>query len=75
MSSTEQSRPAEPIRLRPRRPCPICQKKSQQKYHPFCSARCADIDLHRWLGGTYAIPAVEPPDFEEYAPGRDDESD
>jgi endogenous inhibitor of DNA gyrase (YacG/DUF329 family) len=26
---------------------------------PFCSKRCADVDLHRWLGGSYAIPAVE----------------
>jgi endogenous inhibitor of DNA gyrase (YacG/DUF329 family) len=51
--------------LRKRRPCPICNQPSKQKYHPFCSARCADIDLHRWLGGQYAIPAVERPDFEE----------
>lgn len=48
-----------PVRLRPRRPCPICAKPSQQKYHPFCSARCADVDLHRWLGGNYALPAQE----------------
>ena len=37
----------------------ICGKPSQQRYHPFCSARCADIDLNRWLGGHYAIPAEE----------------
>jgi endogenous inhibitor of DNA gyrase (YacG/DUF329 family) len=49
----------ETIRLRPRRPCPICGKPSQQRYHPFCSARCADIDLSKWLGGSYAIPAEE----------------
>ena len=47
---------AEPVRLRPKRPCPVCAKPSQQKFHPFCSNRCAQIDLHRWLGGTYAIP-------------------
>ncbi len=29
-------------------------------YRPFCSKRCADVDLGRWLGGTYAIPAEEP---------------
>jgi len=51
-----------PVRLRPRRPCPLCGKPSLQKYHPFCSARCADIDLSRWLGGRYAIPAEEEPD-------------
>ena len=56
--STEQP----PIRLRPRRPCPLCGKPSLQKYHPFCSARCSHIDLNRWLGGRYAIPAEEEPD-------------
>jgi endogenous inhibitor of DNA gyrase (YacG/DUF329 family) len=35
---------------------------SVAKYHPFCSKRCADVDLHRWFSGTYAVPAVEPPD-------------
>ena len=49
----------EPVRLRPRRPCPICGKPSQQKTHPFCSTRCAQVDLNRWLGGHYAIPAAE----------------
>ena len=58
---------AEPIRLRPRRNCPICRSPAKQKYHPFCSARCADVDLHRWLGGAYAIPAEDPPDFEDGA--------
>ena len=49
----------DPVRLKPRRPCPICSKPALQKFHPFCSARCAQVDLNRWLGGTYAIPAVE----------------
>lgn len=40
-------------------PCPICQKSAQFKYKPFCSARCADIDLGRWLKEGYAIPASE----------------
>jgi uncharacterized protein len=52
---------SEPIRLRPKRSCPVCGKPSQQKYHPFCSARCADIDLGRWLGGKYAIASEEGP--------------
>jgi endogenous inhibitor of DNA gyrase (YacG/DUF329 family) len=47
------------VRLRPKRPCPICGKASAQKFHPFCSARCAQVDLNRWLGGHYAIPAAE----------------
>ncbi|MES2843598.1 MAG: DNA gyrase inhibitor YacG [Pseudomonadota bacterium] len=37
--------------------CPICQKASDPKYRPFCSRRCADVDLGRWLKGSYAIPA------------------
>lgn len=44
-------------RLRPVRPCPICETSSAQKYHPFCSRRCADVDLNRWLNGSYVIPA------------------
>jgi uncharacterized protein len=46
-------------RLRPPKPCPICSKLSVQKYHPFCSARCADLDLGRWLKGSYVIPGKE----------------
>lgn len=41
------------------RPCPICGALSLAAFHPFCSARCADVDLHRWLSGAYAIPVVE----------------
>ena len=37
------------------RPCPICGKPAVAASQPFCSARCTDIDLHRWLGGIYAI--------------------
>jgi uncharacterized protein len=49
----------EPVPFKPRRPCPICKKPSQVKYHPFCSNRCAQIDLGKWLGGSYAVPVVE----------------
>ncbi len=37
--------------------CPICAKDSDPKYRPFCSRRCADIDLGRWVTGSYAIPS------------------
>lgn len=40
----------------PVRTCPICAKPSVFAFRPFCSKRCADIDLHRWLSGVYAIP-------------------
>lgn len=41
------------------RGCPICGKPVDQKYRPFCSRRCADVDLNRWLTGAYAIPVTE----------------
>ncbi|MCX7645523.1 MAG: DNA gyrase inhibitor YacG [Rhodobacteraceae bacterium] len=44
--------------------CPICGKEAVPTYRPFCSRRCADVDLGRWLTGAYAIPA------EEAAPGE-----
>ena len=46
--------------------CPMCGKSTVHAFRPFCSRRCADIDLGRWLTGAYAVPAVEDPDgFEE----------
>ncbi len=65
------------VHLKPTRPCPICGKPSSQEFHPFCSARCADIDLNRWLSGAYVIPVK--PEEEEMAtdpdvvPPEDDE--
>lgn len=41
--------------------CPICSKPAMEAYRPFCSKRCADVDLNRWLGGQYALPAEEEP--------------
>jgi uncharacterized protein len=40
------------------RPCPICKKPGMMRYKPFCSRRCADVDLGRWLHGSYAVPAA-----------------
>ena len=40
-------------------PCPICRKTTDPKLRPFCSQRCADIDLGRWLTGSYALPLQE----------------
>jgi len=39
--------------------CPICGKPAEQMFRPFCSKRCADVDLHRWFSGRYAIPVTE----------------
>jgi uncharacterized protein len=41
------------------RACPICGKPQVDAFQPFCSRRCADVDLHRWLSDAYAIPAVD----------------
>jgi uncharacterized protein len=42
--------------LAPVKPCPICAKPRDESYTPFCSKRCADVDLNKWLTGRYAIP-------------------
>ena len=42
--------------------CPICGKPRNADYRPFCSKRCADVDLGRWLHGSYAIPVTEDAD-------------
>lgn len=39
--------------------CPQCGKPRMTAFRPFCSARCRDLDLGKWLDGSYAIPAVE----------------
>ncbi|MEZ5792385.1 MAG: DNA gyrase inhibitor YacG [Nitratireductor sp.] len=45
--------------LRKPRPCPQCGKPSKRESYPFCSSRCADLDLGKWLDGAYAIPAID----------------
>jgi endogenous inhibitor of DNA gyrase (YacG/DUF329 family) len=40
--------------------CPICGRPRVQTYRPFCSARCRDVDLGRWFGEVYRVPAAEP---------------
>ena len=47
------------VPLRLTRECPVCGKVAVRAFYPFCSKRCADIDLNRWLSGSYAIAAVE----------------
>jgi hypothetical protein len=50
--------------------CVICGIHPQTvKYRPFCSKRCADVDLHRWLGGVYAIPSKQEEEDDE-SPGE-----
>lgn len=36
--------------------CPVCRESAVEAYRPFCSKRCADIDLGKWFSGAYAVP-------------------
>lgn len=45
--------------------CPICKADAIHKYRPFCSKRCADVDLGKWMSGAYALPSEEPVDPED----------
>jgi len=42
--------------------CPICSKPAVEKFRPFCSRRCANVDLNRWLSGVYAVPVKDEED-------------
>ena len=44
--------------------CPICRRKPDPALRPFCSRRCADVDLARWFNGSYATPSDDPDDIE-----------
>lgn len=48
-------------------PCPICGKPSAPATRPFCSRRCAEIDLGRWFSGAYRVPGP-PPELDEDPP-------
>lgn len=48
-----------------RNACPICGKPIVAQFRPFCSRRCADIDLNRWLSGVYAVPVTEDEEEDE----------
>ncbi|MHC5656239.1 DNA gyrase inhibitor YacG [Stappia sp.] len=60
---------------RPARPCPECSKLSVEQFYPFCSKRCADVDLNRWLSGSYGVPVVElePEDLAELEARQNEE--
>jgi endogenous inhibitor of DNA gyrase (YacG/DUF329 family) len=52
--------------------CPICKKPVVADYRPFCSKRCADVDLAKWLGGDYAVPSQDPEDVEKAIEATED---
>lgn len=51
--------------------CPVCGKPAEAAYRPFCSRRCADVDLGRWFNEDYRIPAVESDDETDTEAGED----
>jgi len=70
MNANDNTPAGEPkARKKRQRACPICGKPRDELYDPFCSRRCADVDLHRWLKGSYVIPGasatLEPGDEDE----------
>ncbi|MDI6025239.1 DNA gyrase inhibitor YacG [Corticibacterium sp. UT-5YL-CI-8] len=58
--------------LRPRRACPECGRPTERATYPFCSSRCKDIDLNRWLSGAYVIPARDDEEDEDGVSGNQD---
>jgi uncharacterized protein len=66
--ANDNSPPERPAKPEKARVCPNCGKPREPRYDPFCSKRCADVDLHRWLKGGYVIPggSIKP------EPGEDD---
>ncbi|CCD99709.1 DNA gyrase inhibitor YacG [Bradyrhizobium sp. STM 3809] len=57
--SDESLHPKSAAAARPIRRCPICNRPAAEASRPFCSPRCRDVDLNRWLSGSYVIPATE----------------
>jgi endogenous inhibitor of DNA gyrase (YacG/DUF329 family) len=52
--------------------CPICAKETDAKYRPFCSRRCADIDLGKWLNESYVLPGKDSEDDSAAMPDEGD---
>lgn len=52
------------------KPCPICTKPAIEKYHPFCSLRCANVDLSRWLSDGYAIAGQDDAEEDGHIPNQ-----
>jgi endogenous inhibitor of DNA gyrase (YacG/DUF329 family) len=63
MAKSDASDPVTKLPARRRR-CPICGKPVTARHQPFCSARCRDIDLGRWLKESYRVATEEPPEEE-----------
>lgn len=71
--AAEKPAPESAAPLPRQRPCVICGKLALPKYRPFCSPRCADIDLGRWLKGAYVLPGAPLDEDEDDAGGPGDQ--
>jgi len=54
------------------KPCPICGEPADVLFKPFCSKRCAHVDLHRWFGETYRVETAEKPEDAAARPDDDE---
>jgi len=63
---------AQVMPLRPKRPCPECGRPSARETYPFCSKRCKDVDLNRWLKGAYVLPVRDDEDEADDVPPATD---
>lgn len=61
---TDPAQPAVKAAAASRAKCPTCNRPNEAAFAPFCSRRCADVDLSRWMTGSYAI-AGTPTDDED----------
>lgn len=72
-ATSSDSDPAKPVE------CPICGSPAVERYKPFCSKRCADIDLGKWFSGAYAITSrsadEDEDDSNSEAPMKDADED
>ena len=57
-----------PEHLRAQSTCPICSRSVTEEFRPFCSRRCADVDLGRWLTGQYRVPSTPAGDDDQPEP-------
>ena len=60
-----------PLARPPKAPCPICRKAAAVAFRPFCSKRCADLDLNRWLSEGYRVETPEAPDSSDANPDKE----
>jgi endogenous inhibitor of DNA gyrase (YacG/DUF329 family) len=71
MTPPTSKKPDLPLRVvRTEAKCPVCSRPADAKYRPFCTKRCADVDLGRWLKEGYRVATEEGPEEAEPEPGR-----